>query len=292
MSILITGAGGQVGRELVLRGGPHGVVGLDHRALDIRDRNAVAASIRSNSARILINAAAYTAVDKAESESDAAYAINRDGSAALADACAESGIPLLHLSTDFVFDGHKTGAYSESDPTGPIGVYGASKCAGEAAIRERHNAHLILRVSWVFGAHGNNFVRTMMRLGAERGELRVVDDQYGGPTHAGAIADTLLALANRHLVGEIFNWGTYHYTGGPVISWHGFAETIFREAYAVGMLPRLPLVHRITTAEYPTPARRPANSALDCSRIRTQLGMSPVEWLAGLRETLHSWKAE
>lgn len=292
MSILVVGAGGQVGRELVARAAQRPLVGLDRAALDITDEPAVLAAIRRQRARVLINAAAYTAVDKAESEQASAFAVNRDGAAALARACATAGIALLHLSTDYVFDGTQREPYLESAPAAPIGAYGLSKWEGEVAIRAALPQHLIVRVAWVFGEFGANFVRTMLRLGRERPELRVVADQHGAPTHAGAIAEMLLGLADRILAGEPLAWGTYHYTGAPVTHWQGFAEAIFEEALALGMIETRPRVHAISTADYPTPARRPANSALDMTQASLHLQLQAAPWRQGLRETLSAWKAQ
>lgn len=291
MSILVTGAGGQVGRELTARAGGRKLIGLDRAALDITDEAAILGVIEANTARVLINAAAYTAVDKAESDQASAFAVNRDGSAALARACAQAGIPLLHLSTDYVFDGSAPAPYPESAAAAPLGVYGLSKWEGEVAIRKALPQHLIIRVAWVFGEFGANFVRTMLRVGRERPQLRVVADQRGAPTHAGAIAETLLGLADRILAGESLHWGTYHYTGAPVTTWHGFAEAIFDEALALGLIEKKPQVTAITTADYPTPARRPANSALDMTQAGLQLQLRAASWRDGLRETLRAWKS-
>jgi len=290
MTILITGAAGQVGSELVERAGHRPVAAFTRAELNISDGAAVQAAVASIRPKLIINAAAYTAVDKAEAEREAAFAINCDGPRVLARAAAVAAIPVFHISTDYVFDGSRNTPYPEDAPAAPLGVYGQSKWAGEEAIRLELKQHLILRVAWVFGAHGNNFVKTMLKLGASRPELRVVDDQRGGPTHAGAIADTLLGLADRVLAGEALAWGTYHYTGEPVVSWHGFAQKIFDEASLLGLIENKPLVHAITTAEYPTPAKRPANSALDGSLAKAQLGIGRRQWLSGLRETLQSLK--
>jgi dTDP-4-dehydrorhamnose reductase len=291
MTIVVVGAGGQVGRELMLQGGCDALVGFERARLDITDQDAIAAALSSCSASVVINAAAWTAVDRAESEADAAWKANRDGPAALAAVCAAKAIPLLHLSTDYVFDGRVPGAYSEDATIAPLGVYGRSKWEGEQAVRERlPDKHLIVRVAWVFGAHGNNFVRTMLRLGREHKELRVVADQVGAPTHAGAIASALLAVAYRYERGEPVPWGTYHLTGTPVTSWHGFAQSIFTEAHAAGLLEDIPVVHPIAASAYPLPAPRPANSALDCTRIRERLGIEPTPWIAGLRQVLDNWK--
>lgn len=286
MSILVTGANGQVGRELLRHAGELPVHGLERSGLDITDAAAVNALLERERPRLVINAAAYTAVDKAESDSAQAHAINRDGPAHLAAACARAGIPLLHISTDYVFDGSQTRAYTEADPIAPLGVYGASKWAGEQAVRTTLDTHLILRVSWVFGALGHNFVKTMLRLGSERDELRIVADQHGGPTPAADIARSLLELARRHLRGEALAWGTYHYAGQPFTSWHGFAEVIFSEARAQGLLPRSPRLIAIASHEYPTPARRPANSALDSQHFTDTFGLTAPDWQRGLRTML------
>lgn len=291
MTIVVTGALGQVGRELVLRAGEQPLVGLSRAALDIADRDAVRCALDEHRATLVINAAGWTAVDRAESEPDAAWRANGDGPAVLADACAAIGIPLIHLSTDYVFDGRMPGAYAETAAVAPLGVYGRSKLAGEDAVRARlPDRHLILRVAWVFGAHGGNFVRTMLRVGRERDVVGVVADQYGGPTHAGSIADALLTIAARYRAGETLRWGTYHLCGTPVTTWHGFAEAIFTEARRAGLVERVPFVRPIRTDAYPLPAPRPANSALDCSLLREHFGIESPSWFAGLTEVLATWK--
>jgi dTDP-4-dehydrorhamnose reductase len=291
MTILVTGAGGQVGQELVMRAGQRVLVGLKRSQLDITDPRAVAAALSAHRVRLVINAAAWTAVDRAESEPDACWSINRDGPAVLAAACAARAVPLLHMSTDYVFDGRSASPYDEASATAPLGVYGRSKWAGEQAIRDAlPDRHVILRVAWVFGAHGGNFVRTMLRLGQTRETLSVVADQYGAPTHVGAVAAALLSIADRYDVQTALPWGTYHLSGSPVITWHGFAESIFAEACAAGLLARAPLVHPIPTKAYPLPAARPTNSALDCALIRARFGIEPTPWIAGLREVLNTWK--
>jgi dTDP-4-dehydrorhamnose reductase len=228
---------------------------------------------------LAINLAAYTAVDRAESEAEAAWAVNCTGAMHIAAGCADRGIPLVHLSTDYVFDGYKDGPYREDDPVNPLGVYGASKEAGERAVREALRRHIILRTSWVYGAFGQNFVKTMLRLGAERETLRVVADQHGCPTAAADIASALVALAQQVAAGEE-RWGTYHFAGAGATTWHGFAEAIFD--LALPYRGRRPRVEPIATEQYPTPARRPRNSVLDCSKIADAFGIRPAPWRPAL----------
>ena len=213
MKILVTGANGQVGHALVEAGGEQ-VVGLGRAALDITDRAAVQRAVAQHAPDVVVNAAAYTAVDRAESEPERAHWVNRDGPAHLAETCADAGIPLVHLSTDYVFDGTKGAPYTEADATNPLGVYAQSKVAGEEAVRERLDRHVILRTSWVFGAHGANFVRTILRLMGERETLRVVADQHGNPTAATDIARAALDIAEQIERGHT-SWGTYHFAGQP-----------------------------------------------------------------------------
>ncbi|NJN46274.1 MAG: dTDP-4-dehydrorhamnose reductase [Candidatus Competibacteraceae bacterium] len=282
MRILLTGANGQVGWEIAQRTTKHDIIALDRAALDITQPVAVQQTLADSAADLVINAAAYTGVDRAEQEPDLAFAANRDGPAHLAAACARFGIPLFHISTDYVFDGNQSTPYREDDPVAPLGVYGRSKWEGEEAVRRVLPAHLILRVSWVFGRHGHNFVKTMLRLAREREQLRVVADQHGCPTYAGSIADVFLMLADRLDTDRSLRWGTYHYCNTPATTWHGFTEAIVALAR-----DREPLCVRevvpITTSEYPTPAARPANSVLDCSRLREYIAIAPGLWQAGLR---------
>lgn len=287
MAILIAGANGQVGQELRIRAGAQAVA-LDRSGLNIADHDQVLETLKRLRPRVVINAAAYTAVDKAEQEPAAAYAVNRDGAENLAAACHALSIPLLHLSTDYVFDGRKSGPYLETDAAAPAGIYAQSKCQGEERIRALHAQHIILRVSWVFGVHGSNFVKTILRLARERPELRVIADQHGCPTHAGAIAESLLALAARVQREETLAWGTYHYTGTPATTWHGFATAIVEQAQALGLIAKAPVVHPITTAEYPLPAPRPANSLLDCSGAENRLGLKRHDWRQGLDAVLRT----
>ena len=234
---------------------------------------------------LVINAAAYTAVDKAESEPELAFAVNRDGPAALAEACQAIGAPLIHVSTDYVFDGSKRGAYVEEDPVNPASVYGASKEAGESAIRARLPAHVIIRSSWIYAPMGQNFVRTMLRLGRERPELRVVDDQTGSPTAAEELARAVQGAAGALLAGGR-DYGTFHFAGSGSTSWFGLAEAIFE--LAEGPRPRL---IPIPTSGYPTPARRPANSVLDSSKFARLYGVTARPWRDSLARCLRDIQA-
>jgi len=290
MTILVSGAGGQLGRELVRRAGRRDLVGLDRAQWDVADPQATEEALDRHRPVVVINAAAHTAVDQAESEPQRAFAVNRDGVAQLARACAARGIPLLHLSTCYVFDGQKRSPYTEDDPPAPLNVYGRSKWEGEQALRAALPRHVTLRVSWVFGAHGDNFVGAMLRRARAGAPLRVVADQVGTPTHAGAIARALLALAGRIEAGEELAWGTCHYPGGPAVSWHAFAQAILAEAHRLGLLDAAPEVAAITSAEYPAPARRPAYSVLDGTRAYRRLGLPAADWRAGLEEVLSTWK--
>ncbi len=287
MRILVCGAGGQVGRELVERAASFGleVLAPARAQLDIARPEQVAAAMQQRPG-LIINAAAYTHVDNAESHGDQAYAVNRDGARNLAEAAERAGIPLFHISTDYVFSGEADHPYLESDETGPTGVYGASKLAGEEAVRACLPAHLILRTSWVYGVHGHNFVKTMLRLARQRDALGVVSDQIGCPTEAGAIASVLLELARRHAAGARLAWGVYHYSGVPACSWYDFAVEIFRQGEAAGLIARQPSVSPIATAQYPTPARRPAWSVLDCSRFESTFGITPHTWQDDLGEVI------
>ena len=255
--VLVTGAKGQVGSEIV-KAVPAGftVIGLGSNELDITNQQQVTAVIAQYKPDLIINAAAYTAVDKAESDSDNAYAVNQQAVAWLAQAAKQADIPLFHISTDYVFDGESTTPYKETDPVNPQSVYGMSKLAGEQVLAATHNKHIILRTSWVFGAEGNNFVKTMLRLGKERDELSVVADQHGCPTSASSIAKALWQLAEKYKTERTLPWGIYHFSNSPACTWYEFACEIFEQAVKAGVLERKPEVQPITTAEYPTPAKR------------------------------------
>ncbi|WP_374448410.1 dTDP-4-dehydrorhamnose reductase [Stella sp.] len=289
MRVLVLGAGGQVGRELMRRPWPGGwqVEGRARAEADLADPAALRAAILGCAPDLVVNAGAYTAVDRAESEREAAFAVNAVAPGIVGAAARECGAAVIHYSTDYVFDGNGNGNGSggrgEDDPVAPLGVYGASKEAGERALRAAHDRHVILRTSWVFGALGANFVRTMWRLGTERAEVRVVADQHGCPTPAAAIAEATVTIARRVADGS-GRWGTFHFAGTPPTSWAGLAEAVFAEmARRTG---RRPALVPIATADYPTPARRPANSVLDCGRIRVAYGIAAPDWRAGLAVVL------
>lgn len=289
MKILVTGANGQVGHELILAlaSDPrHQAIPLARTDLDISEPAATRAAMSRHAPDIVVNAAAYTAVDRAEQEPDRADAVNRRGPANLAAACLEHGVPLIHLSTDYVFDGKKEGEYREDDATAPLGVYGLTKLQGEEEIRATTARHLILRTSWVFGAHGANFVKTMLRLGRERRELRIVADQHGCPTPAADIAAVIMQLIDR--IGDregSVDWGSYHYCGEPATTWFDFAGAIFRQAESLSGLPA-PRLIPIPTAEYPTPAKRPSNSVLSCEKLARSFGIAQPKWEDGLAAVL------
>lgn len=277
MTILITGAAGQVGRELVSQI-DEPAHAFSHHELDITDAGAVEAALATIRPHVVINCAGYTAVDRAETDRMVAEAVNVSGARNLAASCEKHGAALLHISTDYVFDGSKTAPYVESDQPHPQTVYGLTKWKGEQAIRTTVQRHVILRVSWVFGLYGENFVKTILRLAMQHETLRIVSDQHGAPTPAANIAETLLILARRVTQGRSLPWATYHYAGVPDTTWHEFASQIVCRAHAIGLLPKLVPVTAISTRQYPTPVRRPANSRLNCTAIATRLGVSRPDW--------------
>jgi dTDP-4-dehydrorhamnose reductase len=288
MRLIVTGTNGQVALALIERGAAQNVdvaaVGRSWRpGLDLADPSAVGSVLHAVEGDVIINAAAYTAVDKAESEEDLAMRVNGDGAGAVARAAARRGLPLLHLSTDYVFDGSLDRPWREDDPTGPIGAYGRSKLAGEQAVVRENPAATILRTSWVYAPFGANFVRTMLRLGETRDEVSVVADQQGTPTSALDIADALIAIARKRLA-EPNNpalSGVFHMTGGGEANWADFAEEIFAAAELHGRKPVR--VKRIGTADYPTPARRPANSRLDNAKLAKIYGVALPDWRLSAR---------
>ncbi|MEM6903880.1 MAG: dTDP-4-dehydrorhamnose reductase [Pseudomonadota bacterium] len=286
--LLVTGATGQVGNEIARRAPTNPEAAdairltcLNRQEADLSKPRELRNTIELHRPDGVINAAAYTAVDRAEEEEDLATIINGEAPGLIAETCQDLGIPMLHISTDYVFDGGKPTPYLETDPIAPLGAYGRSKAAGEKAVRDACAEHLILRTAWVYSAHGNNFVKTMLRVGADRDELRVVADQHGIPTAAGDIAETCIDAMRQVLTYKRRDiWGTYHYTGAEPTTWHGFADAIFE--LAEPRWQRRPLVAPITTLDYPTPAARPANSVLDCSLIADRLGLNPKPWRKSL----------
>ncbi len=289
--VLVTGAGGQVGRDLMaLKGAGLGLLGHDHAALDITNPDAVNAALDRAKPRLVVNLAAYTAVDKAEDEPAAAFAANRDGVANLAGACRRIGVPMIHISTDYVFDGTKPGAWREDDAVAPLSVYGRSKAAGEDALREALPHHAILRASWVFGAHGRNFVRTMLGRIGKSDELKVVNDQHGCPTAAADLACAIVTVAHRMLADPARSTGTYHYCNEGPATWFEFAQAIFTRAGESGL--KAPRLIAIKASEYTAKARRPANSVLDCAKITAAFGAVRPPWRESLVPVVDAILAE
>ncbi|WP_027351869.1 dTDP-4-dehydrorhamnose reductase [Halotalea alkalilenta] len=285
--VLVVGATGQVGTALLERA-PLDVeaIGVGSSELDLTDPGAIDAAFARWRPEQVINAAAYTAVDRAESQPELAFAVNRDGPARLGRAAAAAGIPVLHVSTDYVFSGDCDRPYREDDPTAPNSVYGASKLAGERALLAASPESLVLRTSWVFGIHGQNFVKTMLRLGVERDELGIVADQWGCPTSAVSIAEALWRLSDAMVSSSPPGGGVYHFAGAPACTWYDFAETIFQRAQALAVLARVPRLRRLSTDEYPTPAHRPAWSVLDCSKLEREAAIAPSDWRVDLESML------
>lgn len=284
--ILVTGASGQLGTELQRVAWPDGVqvVAIDQRDLDLTDTAAIAAKIAERPWGAVINSAAYTAVDKAESDLVTAWAVNAMAPAAFGKACAEAGIPLVQVSTDYVFAGDKAGAWEVNDPVAPLGVYGASKLSGELAVRTSGARHAVVRTAWVVSAHGNNFVKTMLRVGTTNPTLRVVADQHGSPTSAADLADALRTITLRLIEDDQAPTGTFHFSNAGATTWADFAREIFRQSAVRGGASAE--VEAITTADYPTLARRPANSLLSHRAIGDAYGITPRGWEAALGDIL------
>lgn len=279
--ILVFGKTGQVATELQRQAD---VVALGRDQADLSDPYACALAIRAHNPAAVINAAAYTAVDKAEEQEPLATTINGEAPGAMAQACADLGIPFLHVSTDYVFSGTGTARWQVGDPTDPPNAYGRSKLAGELAVQAAGGNFAILRTSWVFSAHGANFLKTMLRLSETRDALTVVDDQIGGPTPADKIAEALLTMAHAMQAGQ--GGGVYHFAGEPDTSWAGFAREIFAQAGKQVQVTGIP------SSDYPTPARRPLNSRLDCTKLETDFGISAPDWRAGIARVLTDLKGQ
>jgi dTDP-4-dehydrorhamnose reductase len=284
---IVLGSGGQVG-SAVLTAMPAGWVaqGFDHAALDIADGEAVQRAIAGSGAALVVNAAAYTGVDRAESEPQRAFAVNGAGAGHVAEAAAAAGALLVHLSTDYVFDGAKAGAYDEDDAVAPLSLYGRSKAAGEEAVRAACPRHVVLRTARIFSPRAQNFVATMLRLGRERPLLRLVSDQVGCPTPAEAIARAVWRMADLLQGRGTTPTGTFHFAGRPAVSWAAFAEAIFAAAAPFGLRP--PRLEPVPATAYPTPAARPANAALDCARIGRAFGIEAPLWQPALRPCIEA----
>lgn len=292
-SALILGAPGQLGSELV-RVAASGLqtTALDRRAADILDRAAVRQAVEQYRPDLLINAAAYTAVDRAEADSVAALAVNRDGPSIIAEICRDCGVPLIHISTDYVFDGATADAYDEEDETRPLSVYGASKLAGENAVRAVLDQHIIVRTSWVFSRFGTNFVRTMLKLAKTHDRLNIISDQTGGPTPAASLAASLHQIGRKILAPGFDGWGTFHYAGAPETSWCEFAREIFRQAAGHGLVNRIPVLEPISSKSYGAPAQRPARSVMSCTKIARTFGLTQPDWKVELSKVLADIKSE
>jgi len=275
--ILVFGKSGQVARELQRF---ENIIALDRNDADLTDPDACANFIAETDADVVINAAAYTAVDKAEREPELARLVNTTAPAKMAQAAANRAIPFLHISTDYVFNGQGDAPFRPDAPTGPLCVYGQTKLDGEHEVIAANGPHIILRTSWVFSAHRSNFVKTMLRLGAERSQLNIVSNQIGGPTPAAEIAATLVTIAKAFAAGQGKS-GVYHYSGAPNVSWADFAREIFRQTRMAVAINNIP------AAEFPTPAQRPVNSRLDCSNLMVDYCIPPPDWRAGLSDVLH-----
>jgi len=293
MTVLVFGGNGQVGQELLRALAPLGKVVATTRSgvlpdgsacetADFGQPDSLSALLDRLQPSIVVNAAAYTAVDRAEQEVDAAFAANTQAPGVIARWCAAHGVPFVHYSTDYVFDGQGTAPYREDEPTAPLGVYGTSKRDGEDAVRAAGGRHLIFRTAWVYASHGANFLRTMLRVGAERDQLRVVADQIGTPTPAALIADVTVQVLQHP--GALS--GTWHLTASGQTSWYGFAEAIFAEALATGVLAKVPSVEAIPSSEYPTPAKRPAWSVLDNRKLQQDFGIALPTWQDGLKRVM------
>ncbi len=284
MRIMLFGAAGQVGSDclIALKTKAHEVIAVTRNQLDFADECAVVSYVEQCKPNVIINACAYTAVDKAESESDLADQINHKTVAALAKCCHVNGILLLHLSTDYVFDGHADTPYLEDSCVNPLSVYGKTKLQGEKAIEEHATQYIILRTSWVFGENGNNFVKTMLKLAKDRDQLSVVSDQSGRPTYAGHIVNVLLFFVEKYNKDGIIPYGIYHCSSSGETSWYEFAQAVFEQAYIAGVIAKKPQVSPIPSSAYPTPAPRPMYSTLDTSKLESTIGQALPSWREGL----------
>lgn len=287
MKLLVIGKNGQLGWEIMRQceKGGMDVHGVDLPEFSITEKIQVHELIEKNAPSLVINASAYTLVDRAEEEESQAFAVNAKGPGYLADVCRKAGAPLIHISTDFVFDGRKTTPYQEDDPVSPLGVYGKTKAEGEKRVRERINRHVIIRTSWLYGVHGRNIVKTVIRLAAEHKRLRFVTDQVGCPTLARDLAEAILIIARKYETNPDIPFGTYHYSGKGETSWHEFAREILSLTKERISVPAKE-VDPITGDEMPLPAKRPAFSVLDCAKIRNVFGVSIYDWRYSLNKII------
>ncbi|MFH2046222.1 MAG: dTDP-4-dehydrorhamnose reductase [Pseudomonadota bacterium] len=287
MKILVIGSQGQLGWDLLKEAKAFGfeATGFDLPQIDIRIKSDVEQIISDFSPTIVVNAAAYTNVDKAEEERDVCFAANCFGPENIAAVCNSLSIPLIHISTDYVFDGSANTPYTETDKISPINVYGKSKAEGEILVRNIIEKHIIIRTSWLYGIHGNNFVKTILRLGKEKEVISVVSDQYGSPTFATDLSNAVLTISSQIKNGNSNIWGTYNFCGAGITTWHGFAEKIIEEAKQY-MQIKTTMVKPIASKDYPVKAGRPSYSALDCSLIKRQFGISPKPWQESLKASI------
>ncbi|MEK6790891.1 MAG: dTDP-4-dehydrorhamnose reductase [Deltaproteobacteria bacterium] len=287
MKILVTGANGQLGTDLAARldKSGAGVVALDREGLDVSDARAVARVVGSSKPDAIINCAAYTKVDLAQTERDKAFSVNRDGPANLADAAKDAGAQLYHISTDFVFDGKKSSPYNEDDEAAPLSVYGESKLGGEIEIARRMSEYAIIRTSWLYGASGSNFVKTILKLASERERLTVVYDQVGAPTSTADLSEAIIALMKKRFDGNAPS-GVYHFANEGVASWYDFAVAILNEARSRGLSLNCRSIEPILSKDYPTSARRPAYSVLDKTKIKKACGLVIPHWTASLKNMM------
>ena len=287
MKLLIIGSKGQLGSELVIecKRNDFSFLALDLPEFNITDQPQVKKTLADFKPSIVINASAYTNVDMAETEPEIAYTVNSDGPANLAVSCDKNRIPIIHISTDYVFDGSKGQPYAESDPVSPLGIYGKSKEKGESKLRSILKQHIILRTSWLYSAYGNNFVKTMLKLGKEKEIIKVVSDQYGCPTCAADLAEAVVDISKQITQNFKIAWGTYHYCGLGITTWHEFAKAIFEIASQYQNY-KVSSVEAITTAQYPTKTKRPAFSALDCGLFKKHFGINIKPWQESLEKTI------
>jgi len=288
--VVLTGAGGQVGKELMrLSGGKLDVqvIGMGHFELDVTSPVSISNALNIHKPDVLVNTAAYTAVEKAESEIELAFEVNGNGAEILAQICAERQIPLIHLSTDYVFDGKKKQPYTEIDTENPINIYGKSKYEGEKAIRSVLNEHIILRTSWVFGIYGHNFVKTLLKLQKKRSPLNIISDTIGCPTAASDIAMVIIQLVSQVFQKKQMQWGTYHYCGDNTACWYSFAKEVFKTVSMATGSP-LPQIIPISSEDYPSVIQRPANTALSCQKIKNAFGISPCNWEKGVQKVVNT----